>query len=111
LTGAVAGYLLELQQCIERRLEKWVGHTNSGDKLEQPYREMSDLTVHRLLLRYLPFLSTTLDAEGNNDHLIANDGLSKPLNESATTLESSPLSANRAMALFASSSGTILRSV
>jgi hypothetical protein len=50
----------------------------------QSYSQMCDFIVDRLLLRYLPLLSATRDNDGIVviTHLVADDGLPQPLDES-----------------------------
>ena len=63
---AATNCLLNFQQRIERRLGNASVATNPGDKTEQPYYEMRDLTVDCLSLRYLTLCQQHSAVGGNN---------------------------------------------
>ena len=55
--GSAADYLLKLQECLERRLRNGLITISSADQVAQSYREVSDLMVDCLLLRYLSLVN------------------------------------------------------
>ena len=77
-------HLMEFQERVERRLDERTGHQpNVQGEQENPYSEVGNSIVDRLLLRKLPFhVSRTRRDEAVLTHLIAGNSLSKSFDES-----------------------------
>ena len=76
-------HLMKLQEDIERRLDERTDHQRKERaKLENPYGEIGDLVVDRLLLRYLPSrISHARCSKTVLAHLIVDYNLTKPFDE------------------------------
>ena len=76
-------YLVEFQECIERRLnkKKSVISVKGGKKLEITYGEVGDSIVDRLLLRYLSCRELYSVLKIVLTHLVVDDSLSKSFDE------------------------------
>jgi len=84
-------YLPKLQERIERRLEKRIGQHRLQRQSRTHYCEMSDLMVDRLLLRYLLPCQRCSTQDAMVTHLITDDCLPKPLDESCHDFRILPL--------------------